>query len=303
MTLTLQTLRTHEVKTLTELQVLVAENSEAIAPGCRVVAAGARLGRSIVDLVGLDAHDRPSLIAVGFTGNDAMLVRMTAAYAWALEYPESVRRLLPEGQAAGWPPRVVFIAEWVDDSFLSKLTALRFSAVHCFEFRHVETDGTARFCLDVVGSTGSTGTEPLQLPELLTTPCNPLAEAPADVTQLEAVGAAAMPAFGDLGPGANGARLSPGSEELLKQLAAAPDSRRVKDPGAAPVSELSAAAAVPQVVAAPPGATAAHDGWERLLPAVKLPPSGSLAPQWRRFFETAGSDGTTSGAVRESPSG
>src|SRR5436190_1990748 len=57
--------------------------------------AGVNFGRSMVEVVGVDRSGTPTLVALGFTGDDAMLFRVVEAYAWTLEYPESVRRLVP----------------------------------------------------------------------------------------------------------------------------------------------------------------------------------------------------------------
>src|SRR5258708_38376798 len=100
---------THAVKTVSALQVLLAENAEAIEPGFRVIAAGLRLGRSSIDLLGLDAHSALALITIDFIATNATLLRMKDAYAWALEHPQSLRRLVPAGIHLGWPPRGGFV--------------------------------------------------------------------------------------------------------------------------------------------------------------------------------------------------
>src|SRR5207249_493723 len=136
------TFRRREVKDLSQLQTLVTEHAEAIESGFRVLAGTVSFGRSTVELVGLDGRGTPALVALGLTGDDAMLFRIVEAYAWSLEYPESVRRLIPaEGGADGWPPRVVFIAERLPESFLRKIRLLTFPAVNCFEYR--DADGRA----------------------------------------------------------------------------------------------------------------------------------------------------------------
>src|SRR5437867_10418286 len=145
------TFRKHEVKDLSQLQELVAENAEAVEAGFRVLSSTANFGRSTVELVGLDRHKTPALIALSFTGDDATLFRMVEAYAWTLEYPESVRRLMPAGDGAdGWPPRVVFIAERLPESFLRKIRLLAFPAVNCLEYRCVEVNNATGFYLDAV---------------------------------------------------------------------------------------------------------------------------------------------------------
>src|SRR5712692_7138631 len=145
------TFRRREVKDLSQLQTLVTENAEAIEPGYRVLAGAVNFGRSTVELVGLDGRGTPALVALGLTGDDAMLFRIVEAYAWSLEYPESVRRLMPAGGGAdGWPPRVVFIAERLPESFLRKIRLLMFPAVNCFEYRCVDVNDATGFYLDAV---------------------------------------------------------------------------------------------------------------------------------------------------------
>src|SRR3989441_12182843 len=145
------TFRRREVKDLSQLQPLVTEHAEAIESGFRVLAGTVGFGRSTVELVGLDGRGTPALVALGLTGDDAMLFRIVEAYAWSLEYPESVRRLMPaEGGADGWPPRVVFIAERLPESFLRKIRLLTFPAVNCFEYRCVDVNDATGFYLEAV---------------------------------------------------------------------------------------------------------------------------------------------------------
>src|SRR2546428_4194454 len=127
------TFRRREVKDLSQLEMLVTEHAEAIEPGFRVLAGTVNFGRSTVELVGLDGRGTPALVALGLTGDDAMLFRIVEAYAWSLEYPESVRRLMPAGGGAdGWPPRVVFIAERLLQSLRRKTRIVTFHAMTCF---------------------------------------------------------------------------------------------------------------------------------------------------------------------------
>src|SRR6058998_3968660 len=117
------TFRRREVKDLSQLEMLVTENAEAIEPGFRVLAGTVNFGRSTVELVGLDGRGTPALVALGLTGDDAMLFRIVEAYAWSLEYPES---------------------------FLRKIRLLTFPAVNCFEYRCVDVNGATGFYLDAV---------------------------------------------------------------------------------------------------------------------------------------------------------
>src|SRR5260370_12680421 len=132
---------------LSALQFLLAENAEAIEPGFRTIAAGIRLGRSSIDLLGLDARRTPALIAIGFIADDAMLLRMHDAHAWALEHPESLRRLIPAGIDARWPPRVVFVAQQLDESVRRQLRVVKLPPVSCFALQYTEFDVTPIFDL------------------------------------------------------------------------------------------------------------------------------------------------------------
>ena len=144
------TFKRREVKDLHQLAALVAENAEAIEPGLQLVGSNLNLGRASVELVGIDIAQTPVLITLGLTADDAVLLRALEAYAWCLEYPESVQNLVPATTQPEWPPRVVFVAERVLESFVRKMRLLRFSAVDFFEFRYVEADGTTGFYLDRV---------------------------------------------------------------------------------------------------------------------------------------------------------
>jgi len=105
------TFKRREIKDLHHLGTLVAENAEAIEPGLRIVGSNLNLGRASVELVAIDSAQTPVLITLGLTADDAMLLRALEGYAWCLEYPESVQKLVPATTQPEWPPRVVFVAE------------------------------------------------------------------------------------------------------------------------------------------------------------------------------------------------
>ena len=89
------TFKRREVSDLQHLRSLVSDNSDAMEPGLKILASNLNLGRTTVDLAAIDAQDRPVLFVLGLTADDAMLVRALEAYAWCLEYPESIQRLVP----------------------------------------------------------------------------------------------------------------------------------------------------------------------------------------------------------------
>src|SRR5882762_1206141 len=153
------TFKRREVKGLHELGTLVGENADAIEPGLQILTSSLNLGRTHVDLAAIDHAHTPVLIALALTADDSLLIRALEAYAWCLEYPESVQRLVPAKVTPGWPPRVVFVAERLLESFVRKLRLLKFSAIDCFEYRYIEVNGATGFYLDRVDwATSSTST-------------------------------------------------------------------------------------------------------------------------------------------------
>src|SRR5437867_3683930 len=139
-----------EVTDLQHLRTLVADNADAMEPDLKILASNLNFGRTSVELAALDAERVPVLFVLGLTADDAMLIRALEAYAWCLEYPESVQRLAPANTQLGWPPRIVFVAERLLEAFVRKMRLLNFSSVDCFEFRYVEANGTTGFYLDRV---------------------------------------------------------------------------------------------------------------------------------------------------------
>lgn len=139
-----------EVTDLQHLRTLVADNADAMEPDVKILASNLNLGRTTVELAALDSSNVPVIFVLGLTADDAMLVRALEAYAWCLEYPESLQRLVPSRTQLGWPPRIVFVAERLLEAFVRKLRLLNFSSVDCFEFRYVEANGTTGFYLNRV---------------------------------------------------------------------------------------------------------------------------------------------------------
>src|SRR5438876_340913 len=256
------TFRRREVKDLSQLQTLVTEHAEAIESGFRVLAGTVNFGRSTVELVGLDGRGTPALVALGLTGDDAMLFRIVEAYAWSLEYPESVRRLMPaEGGADGWPPRVVFIAERLPESFLRKIRLLTFPAVNCFEYRCVDVNGATGFYLDAVDwarSEPSAAASPVIRAEEAGLADDVPAATPTEKTARPAP--EKQPTASHSGPSRNGGAGRRG--EVKERLAGEPKERLAGEPKGREDRRQ------------PP-----------LRDVVTLPPNGELAPQWRKFFE------------------
>lgn len=148
------TFRKLEVRDLRDIESLITENVESVEPGLRIIDASVLLGHARIDLVGLDGKDSLVLIALGFTANDEMLLRVLDGYSWCLEYPDTIRRLYPKARTkvgrSERPPRVIFIAEAMPDSFLRKVKQFGFPEVDCLRFLHLEVNGTAAVFFEAV---------------------------------------------------------------------------------------------------------------------------------------------------------
>ena len=144
------TFRKLEVRDIGNLERLVAENSEGVEPGLKIVDSRLLLGQAAVDLVGLDGKGSLVLIALDFSVDDGLLLRVMDAYSWCLEYPDTLRRLYPMAQASSRPPRILFIMEKTTDAFLRRIKQLSFLEIDCFEFRHLEVNGTSVVYFDLV---------------------------------------------------------------------------------------------------------------------------------------------------------
>jgi hypothetical protein len=124
------------------LQTLVTDNAEAIESGLTVIDSRLLLGHAAIDLVARDADGSFVLVALGFTADESLLLRIVEAYSWCLEYPESMRRHYPTLHLSEeQPPRVMFIIERVADSFQRKVKQLNLSSVDVIEFRYIDVDG------------------------------------------------------------------------------------------------------------------------------------------------------------------
>ena len=148
-----------QVTDLQHLRSLVADNADAMEPDLKILASNLNLGRTTIELAALDSSNLPVIFILGLTADDAMLVRALEAYAWCLEYPDSLQRLVPARTQLGWPPRIVFVAERLLEAFVRKMRLLNFSSVDCFEFRYVEANGTTGFYLDRVDWAPAQGVE------------------------------------------------------------------------------------------------------------------------------------------------
>jgi hypothetical protein len=144
------TFRKLEVKDIGNLERLVAENADGVEPGLKVVDSRLLLGQAAIDLVGLDGKGSLVLIALDFSADDGLLLRVMDAYSWCLEYPDTLRRLYPMAQASSRPPRILFIVEKMTDAFLRRVKQLSFFEIDCFEFRHLEVNGASVVYFDLI---------------------------------------------------------------------------------------------------------------------------------------------------------
>src|SRR5207245_8451852 len=105
-----------------------------VETGLKIVDSRLLLGQAAIDLVGLDSKGSLVLIALDFSADERLLLRVMDAYSWCLEYPDALRRLYPMAQASSRPPRILFIvALTMSDAFLRRIKQLSFLEIDCFE--------------------------------------------------------------------------------------------------------------------------------------------------------------------------
>lgn len=278
------TFKKREVKDLRELQRLVAENLEALEPGLRLIDKDVNLGQVRVPLAALDTRLRPVLIEVALVADDTALYRMLEAYAWAVEYPDSLRQLVAgTGGGAEWPPRVVFVAERLLEAFLRKLRLIRFPRVECFEYRYVEVNGTSGFFTDLVDWT---------VPAPTVAAAEATAAPPAAPPEPTAAPGAPEPAQGPERVGEPRPRVRIARESAPRAESARP---ATSAPGVAatqlPRSEAGRApderAPARPVDAGEPVRTRAGEVTPGAAPAEgqEQPRSRQVAPTWRKFLD------------------
>src|SRR3990172_1167968 len=174
-----------EVKDIGDLERLVAENVEGIEAGLRVIDSRLLLGQAAIDLVGLDAKGALVLIALDFTADESLLLRVMDAYSWCLEYPETIRRLYPTARVSPErPPPILFIVERLTESFMRRIKALSFLEIDCIEFRHLEVNGTSALYFDLVQRLRKSAAAEAAAAEPLASPAVAASE-PAPVLQTE----------------------------------------------------------------------------------------------------------------------
>ena len=143
--------RKREVTEVGTLEKLVVENVDGIEPGLTVIDSRLLLGHATIDLVAQDASGALVLIALGFRGDEGMLLRIVDAYSWCLEYPESVQRHYPTlAISESQPPRVVFVMARVPESFQRKVKQLSFPSVDAVELHYIDVNGVSAVYFDTV---------------------------------------------------------------------------------------------------------------------------------------------------------
>ena len=225
------TFRKLEVKDIGNLERLVAENVEGIEPGLKIVDSRLLLGQAAIDLVGLDAKGSLALIALDFTADEGLLLRVMDAYSWCLEYSDTLRRLYPMAQVStSRPPRILFIAERLTDSFLRRIKQLSFLEIDCLEFRHLEVNGASVVYFDHVERLRKSPVEASA----------PMSVAPAVVPAVEAHVEPAKPTVAEP-PVAQAAVVAP--MRLEPPVAQIPSAQA---PGAPPAAAVVSAPGVPE---------------------------------------------------------
>ncbi len=140
-----------EVKDLGDLEKLVTENIGGIERGLRVIDSRLILGQVTIDLVALDAGGSLVLVALDFTADKGLLLRVMDASSWCLEYPDALRQLYPTAHVSlTRPPRMLCIVERLTDTFVRRIKHLSFLEIDCLEFRHLEVNGASAVYFDLV---------------------------------------------------------------------------------------------------------------------------------------------------------
>src|SRR5215510_12550620 len=284
------TFKRREVSDLQHLRTLVSDNVDAMEPGLKIVASNLNLGRTNVELAALDARNFPILFVLGLTADDAMLVRALEAYAWCLEYPESVQRLVPANLQLGWPPRIVFVAERLLEAFTRKMRLLNFSSVGCFEFRYVEANGTPGFYLDRVDWAGASGAGEKPAPRVgrVERPEPPVVEEPV-VPREPRVAPREEPRLVLLREDARADEPEPAEEEVYEELRAELHDEPGEEPRVAPREEPRV---IPLVPVEEPRMVMLHE------PKPSPRPEPKPAP---RTVEPAASNGAAKGESASRP--
>ena len=131
-----------DVTGLDDLSRVVADNIDAIEPGLRVMEPRVFLGPATIDVLGVDADGTPVLLAVGFTADDELLLRVIDAYSWWLDHPQSVSQHHPSILVSeDRRPRIIVVAEHIPEAFHRKVKRLDVPLIDCVEVRRVEVNG------------------------------------------------------------------------------------------------------------------------------------------------------------------
>ncbi len=254
-----------------KLQMLVAENIDAIEPGLVVLDSRLLLGHATIDVVGLDVNGALVLIATGVTANEEMLLKAVEAYSWCREYPQSLERLYPTCVISDErPPRLVFVVERVPDAFHRKIKQLGFPEVDCVEFRLLDVEGAPAVYFESI----------LRLRRPAVTPAAAPAETPADAPA-DSENVIAM--HGPVAARATSLKL----QKLLNQAVAesAPRaSERAVTPSREPASVVSmlsrqAAASAPRVERPRPEPVALREPAPMMAPAPIVDAAPAVVPE------------------------
>src|SRR3990170_3293457 len=287
-----------EVKDIGDLERLVAENVEGIEAGLRVIDSRLLLGQAAIDLVGLDAKGALVLIALDFSADESLLLRVMDAYSWCLEYPETIRRLYPTARVSPErPPRILFIVERLTESFMRRIKALSFLEIDCLEFRHLEVNGTSALYFDLVQRLRKSAAAEVATAEggAAQTP-GPMLTAPPQATPAPAPPPAVQPPPAPPAPQA-AAPPPPSPEPPTPTAAVAPmaGDPRGLEPGAGeprqqPLAEMAAARGPAEPVLAPQDARAPEDPPLRLESADdavrKVMDRARATPEWHALLNS-----------------
>jgi len=279
------TFRTLKIDDATALQALVVEHLESLEPGLKLLDGRALLGGGAIDLVAVDGEGRLVLVAAGLVADDAMVLRMLDAFAWCLEYPDTVRRLYAVS-AAGLAdaPRVFFIGERMSDAFLRKIKHLRMPSVRCLEFCCIEVNGVAGLCFNPVAAAGPREPMPVAVPSAAASVAAAESRSPAaSVASVVVEDEIAEPSVPATTPVVDDAPMpAPAEQAAAPAEVVEPVVAEVETPDPVPSVEPTIQSTKPSAPAAPraTGALPAD-----LLKGLRMP--DNLSSQWRRILSRA----------------
>jgi hypothetical protein len=284
------------------IRSMVADHAQSLEAGLNVLDTSLRLGRTTIDVIALDAKQTLVLVVAGEVADEKMLVGTLDAYVWCLAHPESIQRRYPAA-AITRPPRVIFVAERIPETFMELVEQLSAVPVECQELHTPSSTQTPappappKVEAPVIAVAPVVAAPVAPVTPAPTAPSNRLAPAQiaawldAGLAQQRgtsvANGSTNTHSNGHVNGSANG-KANLGAPRVTKSPAPQPTATPL-----APVSPVAspakAAAPAPAVQAAPPSAKAVTPAEPEAanhpaLESLKFP-KGGVSRQWQDFLD------------------